>query len=279
MQSPFLGLIVFAIILLSNLVRNWRARKYESGVEAKPSSADANSGSGDADKGPTGGPSILVRRLAQLLNTAGIGLPLWVLFWPYPYWLLVVYQAVLPAVAVILTILFPKLFCLGRTSDGRFDIWNAYWAPAWGLFLRMFYSYDMIDWKPLIVATLICTALTTLIMTRRNMPIGMLFWTILTAAYWAGAIGEANALFDRSPGTVFRSKVLDRYIQDDSHTRHPTGLHYYIGLSPWGPLSAAYDVEVGQSVYDQVGDSGFACVHFHPGAFGLGWASVSACDW
>jgi hypothetical protein len=105
--------------------------------------------------------------------------------------------------------------------------------------------------------------------TQRWMLLGL---GLVTAAYAFGAIGEADALLDRSQVTVLRSQVLDKHI---SYGRAKT---YHLKLAPWGPMSEGGDVSVAQAVYDRLEAGSTACIVLRAGALGMPWFIVLPCQ-
>ena len=88
-------------------------------------------------------------------------------------------------------------------------------------------------------------------------------WLQPVAAYSLGDVGEANALFDHSQLSVFRSQVMSKYVTSGKTTR------YHLRLAPWGPHDEPSDVTVPYTLYDRLQPGNQACVRLHQGALGM----------
>src|SRR5262249_4860759 len=149
-------------------------------------------------------------------------------------------------------------------------------VPAFVLMLRVLFDFNLVDWTPPIAAAAACAVVFVIVTAAADGSLRTRRWTLLgiglvAAVYAFGAIGEADALFDRSPVMVLRSQVLDKHI---SYGKTKT---YHLKLAAWGPMSEGGDVSVTQAVYDRLEAGSTACIVLRSGALGMPWFIVLAC--
>ena len=219
----------------------------------------------------------LAKKTAAGLKFTAIVLGLWSIVVPFPHPLVIVSLAVLPALAIALTLLSRELFHVGPgTNDARANLGMVAVFPALAIMARMLFDNYMVSWLPLIGAAVLGMALSTvalMICNRdlRQQPLKPLLVGLCTAIYAFGTIGEANALLDNSPATVFQSRILDKHIYHGKRTS------YHLKLAPWGPLHETGDINVPSDVYNELEVNKMACVLVRRGALEMPWFSVQAC--
>lgn len=217
------------------------------------------------------------RRIAGVLDFAAIGVVLWCFIWPQPYPLLIASLAALPVLALILVVASRGLFRIGiGATDAHANLGTLCALPACAIVARMLFDLNMIDWTPLIAAAVVCTAIFMAALAIADRGLRRQRWMLLgvgllTGAYALGAIGEANALLDRSPASIVRSQILEKHVTYGKRTT------YHFQLAPWGPLTEASDVSVSRELYDRLEPGNPACLLLRSGALGMPWFIVLPC--
>jgi hypothetical protein len=209
------------------------------------------------------------------LDAAAVGVTFWCFIWPRPYPILIISLAALPVLALILVLLSRGLFRIGiGATDAHANVGTVCALPACAIMVRPLLDFNMVAWVPLIVAAVVCAALSAAVLAiadrglRRWMLLGV---ALLAAAYALGVIGETNALLDRSRVVVFHSQVLDK------HINYGKGKTYHLKLSPWGPIGEPGDTSVSRDVYERLQPGDPTCMLLHSGALGMPWFIVLAC--
>ena len=100
-------------------------------------------------------------------------------------------------------------------------------------------------------------------------PIFAIFCAI-GLTYGFGAVTQANALLDRSPGISYSVIVQGKHINHGKHTS------YYLKLSPWGPQTRTSELRVSRDIYDPIQCGDVALLVLQKGAFGLNWYYLRA---
>jgi hypothetical protein len=93
---------------------------------------------------------------------------------------------------------------------------------------------------------------------------------LMSLLYGHVAVREADTLFDRSPKTVYESRVVG----DRGHTRR--GPRAY-SIEPWGPVKASAQATIPQfGHYFKIGEP--ICMVLSKGALGVPWYIAQRCD-
>jgi Bacterial PH domain len=217
------------------------------------------------------------RKIAYALNLVAGAALLWSFFMPQPYPLVIASLTALPILAVVLVASSRGLFRIGiRATEAHASLGAVCMLPALAVMLRMLFDLNMVNSLPLIgaaagAAVLFTPAIVVADRALHRKPWMLLGVALCTAAYAYGVLGEANALLDRSPRSVFQSQILGKHISTGKHTS------YYFRLAPWGPRTEPGDVSVPQAVYDRLQPGNPACVLLRDGALGMPWFLVLTC--
>jgi hypothetical protein len=93
---------------------------------------------------------------------------------------------------------------------------------------------------------------------------------LMSLLYGHIAVREVNTLFDRSPKTVYESRV----VRDRGHTRH--GPHVY-SIEPWGPVKDGAEAIIPPlGHYFRIGEP--VCMVLRKGALGVPWYTAQRCQ-
>ena len=217
------------------------------------------------------------RKIARVLDILTIAVLAWCFIDPRPYPLLIASLVALPVLALILVALSRGLFRIGvGPTAAHANLGRVCALPAFGIMTRMLFDLNMVYALSLIEAAAVSAAVFVVALAIADRSLRVRPWMLLgiglvTGVYGFGAIGEANALLDRSPVSMLRSQIIDKHVTSGKATI------YYFKLAPWGPRSEPDDVHVPHALYDRLEPGNMACVWLHEGAFGMPWFIVLAC--
>jgi hypothetical protein len=217
------------------------------------------------------------RRIGFALDMVSIALVLWSFIDPRPYPWVIGGLAALPLLALVLIVISRGLFRIGiGAAHAHANLGTACALPAFAIMLRKMFDLNMVDELPLIAAAAICTmvfiaAIALADRDLRSRPWMLVGLALCAGAYAFGALGEANALLDRSPSSVLRSQIIDKHITYGKATT------YYFRLAPWGTRSEPADVSVSHDLYDRLEPRNSVCLLLRDGALHMPWFIVGAC--
>jgi len=217
------------------------------------------------------------RKVARCLDFVMLAVVLWSFIDPRPYPYVIASLAALPIVALILVATSRGLYRIGIDATAAYaNVSSLCAVPAFALMVRVLFDFNLVDWMPPVAAAAACAVIFVIVVAAADRSLRTRRWTLLgigliTAAYAFGAIGEADALLDRSPVKVLRSQVLDK------HITYGKTKSYHLKLAAWGPMSEGGDVSVSQAVYDRLEPRSTACIVLRSGALGMPWFIVLAC--
>jgi hypothetical protein len=210
---------------------------------------------------------------AKVLNwIAGIAAA-WGFFYPRPYQLAMATLGIVPLVAIAMLATGGALYQVrGRRNDARADLSIAFLLPGLVMALRGLLDFNLLEWMPIIKATIAGTVLLTILLASRGMRESR--WAILpfSVVYLFGAMTQANTLLDRSKRQVFPVRVLNKRISNGNTTT------YYFQVEPWGPRPGVNEINVPSSIYGAVSAGQNACVLLWKGAMQAPWYIVRTCQ-
>jgi len=212
------------------------------------------------------------RTIAKVLNIAAVMGIVWAIFYPRPYYLMLLTIGLMPWVAIVLCAKYGRLFSIEDAVkvSARADLTRLILGPAIIIGLRALFDTHLLEPIQLIRPTIVGTfALVGCILwvepglrTRKGY---ILVLAVMVASYPAGAIALANEILDRAQPELFRVRV------DQMRHTSGKGATAYFNVTPWGPFKEHNEIKVPWLVYRQhsVGDS--ICISFHSGAFDMSW--------
>lgn len=201
----------------------------------------------------------------------------WTWFYPKPYWLAVLALAVLPWAAVYVTARYSGAVVINeKKRDSHPGVGVPFIMPGLILALRVIYDTTPLVWKqPLVFSTVVSAVLAFAAwkvdgQIQRKPAITILLF-VLGLAYGYGITMEANALFDRTAVTVYRTAIVQKYVSSGRSTT------YNFRLAPWGPMTNGDHVQIPRRFYNekQVGDA--VCICMRQGALNIPWYFVRDC--
>jgi hypothetical protein len=219
------------------------------------------------------------KKLANAFNGLTWAAALWGFFYPKPYAAALLVVALLPWAAVILAAKSHGLYRLDAPrNDVRPNLAAPMYLPGFVLLMRAVQDVGVLDWQLALTYAVLATCIVFLaavrsdptLWERRSVAVAMFG---IMGAYGYGAVVLGNSQFDAAAGQDYRVQVLRMHY---SHGSKSTS--YYLTLAPWGPRPQPEDVSVTRALYAVTQPGGQVCTHQGPGALGIGWYVVKACD-
>jgi len=216
---------------------------------------------------------IVAKTLSGISAVAG----LWGYFVARPYLPMVSVLAALPLIALILLLRTRNLYQVeGRNTDARPSLALPLIAPSLVLALRAVLDFNLLEWKPIAVVTILVALLLTFAIAAsdsslRQRPAMVILFSLFTVAYGYGIAVQANVLPDRSTPQLFHATLTGKRESSGKTTT------YYLELSPWGPQSGSNDVTVQYDLYRNVAAGDTVCVWLYPGVLYAQWYQVTTC--
>lgn len=199
----------------------------------------------------------------------------WGVFFPWPYRLTVGVLIVFPIFAVVAARLFSGAIKFDAPKgSGEPTIGIPMLFSSLALALRAVFDFQILNWQsfwvPFVVisAALYVLTLVNVMDVRRKVEF-LLTAVFICIAYGYGVTITLNGSFDSKAPTVYNTQVIGKRVY--SGKKHTS---YYLKVSPWGPRSAAEDVEVSNSIYQSrnVGDQ--VRVFVRQGVLSIPWFYV-----
>jgi hypothetical protein len=220
-------------------------------------------------------------RIAKYLNGAGALLSVGAItilmdFISGYYWWLIAALSVLPVLAVMIVIASRGLFSIDSEDpwhSARPNLAGLFVAPAIALALRAWLDINVLDWqRALEIAAIAGLAVGLLSLAARSKAKYSAVMLLVFSLIWAsGATVFYNSYFDTSAPSVFRTPITGM------HKTSGKTASYYLKLEPWGPRTAAQDVEVARDFYDTASVGTAVCVYLLSGALDVRWFEVWRC--
>ena len=217
------------------------------------------------------------RRIARWITSATFVVCGWVIFYPRPYDLAIACAVIMPWIAVITAARGGPLYRVNTSPhDVGADLSAAVMLPGFALALRALFDGQVFDWEKLLMATIVATAICVFLMVWLLRELRADTGTIgivglIMMAYGYGVVGLANTRLDDGEPTTYPARVLGAHVSSGRSSSH------YLELGPWGPRTAAEDVDVGKEYYAIGSQRETVCVYLYPGALGARWYVVWDC--
>jgi len=216
------------------------------------------------------------RQIAYILDGGAVTATGWAYIDPQPYPIIMGAMIAMPWVAIAMIVISKDTFAIDDDpKNGRASLAALFICPGLVLALRVMTDMHVLEWKPVLVATLVGLILFALILAvtdhwkRRSSFIAAV---LLSTAYCYGATVMLNGLLDRSEAKVYPVKVLAKHV---SRSRKSTTYHFEI--APWGPMFQNDDVNVTGFLYQQVRVGQNICVILREGALKVPWFGLEVC--
>jgi hypothetical protein len=216
------------------------------------------------------------RKIAQLLTYAAYAAAAWVWFYPHPYTLAVLVNAVLPWLAIALCWKYGRSFTIedpGKNS-AQADLTPLLIFPGIVLSLRALLDTQLVDWHALILPSITGTVLMAWVVVRAapalRQRIGkLLLLSLFLLWYQASALTLANVQADYSQPDQYRTTVLGK--------RHTTGkgATQYFSVTAWGESDKDNnEVQVSRPLYQATAVGDTVCISRRAGALRMAWYTV-----
>lgn len=216
------------------------------------------------------------RKIAQLLTYVSYAAAAWVWFYPHPYTLAVLVNAVLPWLAIALCWKYGRSFTIedpGKNS-AQADLTLLLIFPGIVLSLRALLDTQLVDWHALILPSITGTVLMAWVVVRAapalRQRIGkLLLLSLFLLWYQASALTLANVQADYSQPDQYHATVLGK--------RHTTGkgATQYFSVTAWGESEKDNnEVQVSRPLYQATAVGDTVCISRRAGALRMAWYTV-----
>jgi hypothetical protein len=189
------------------------------------------------------------KALTKPLNIAGVIAAIWAFLFPLPYNAAVLTCALVPVVSLlVMASLKGRItFETKKRKTEEPYLTFALAAPPVALVWRALNDFHILVfdsiWAPAMIVSLIFTALIFFFSADvKRKPVYILVILIFGFMYGYGMVVEANCLPDKSVPRTYTAKVLDK------RTSYTSKSHsYYIKVTPWGPKTEEYEINIKKS--------------------------------
>jgi hypothetical protein len=218
------------------------------------------------------------RKVARYATWVNVGLIAWAYIYPHPYELVIFVLALLPWVAVWIMARSPGLYTLNAPrGSGRPDLTVLVISPGFLLTLRAIMDVQILDWQRLLLWAMVAAAalmggVLWAVPAAREKPSTAALTLALILAYGYGVCALGDAVLDRSDGASYTTTVDGKHVTSGRNKRP------MLRLAPWGPRAAEDNVAVPWDLYYRTNVGDKICVQLHPGALGVPWYRVTACQ-
>jgi hypothetical protein len=211
------------------------------------------------------------KKTAKTLSTVSIVTVVWGFFYPRPYDVSMLLLALLPWIGIEIMRRSRGLLRADELkNDAHPSVAYALIFPGFILCLRAVLDYDVLQsaYAAALYVIVGCALFTAILMfdpTQRS-RLGILpVFFLVGIAYGYGAIVEANARFDRSPGIAYTATVQNKQIISGK------SMTYELDLSSWGPKPGSNKLDVSSSTYNQIQTGQSVQLKLKMGALGVRW--------
>ncbi len=211
------------------------------------------------------------RKTAKILSNISIASVVWGFFYPRPYEISVLLLALLPWIGIEIMRRSHGLFRADELkNDAHPSVAFALIFPGAVLCVRAVLDYDVLQTVYAVALYVLvgCALFTAILIfdpSQRNRRGTLPVFFLVGLAYGYGAIVEANAQLDRSPGIPYTAIVQNKKIISGR------GTTYKLDLSSWGPKARTNELDVSSSTYKQIQTGQTVQLKLKTGALGVHW--------
>jgi uncharacterized protein (DUF697 family) len=162
-----------------------------------------------------------------------------------------------------------------RKSDPRAELCYALIAVSFGFLLRN-RGIHLVSLRPLgmliVFVAFAYFAAFFRASSESSTPMGALFGLLFLAAFYGYAMAiTANTVDDHSTAITYTAAVTGKHISSGRST------HYYLELSPWGPMQTRNSLSVSRTLYDEFAPGSQICLRLHDGRLHAPWYAPISC--
>ena len=222
---------------------------------------------------------IVLHKLTWLEYVA-MGFSAWFLFYPTPYYILLVILLLIPILGLFLNGLekpsIASLVEIDRNAKNEYDVADFIDIPAFIIFLRAIIDFELDSVMAVLVTSIIAFILILgfLFFTHKkieasskdkNWIYGSVIFCLYLYIY--GAVVSINCAFDTSTPKVYASKIIEKNIRRGTKGRKT----HYVKVLPWGHHYDAEDIKVSASEYETYSVSDKVNIEYKEGLLGIPW--------
>ncbi|MFZ6875680.1 hypothetical protein ACO0LF_26740 [Undibacterium sp. Di27W] len=236
--------------------------------------ADSNLGSSKAERLQR---LETAKRHAKLANGAALVFSFWLIVFPEPYDLLVLFNLILPWLALLMMKLANGMYQLdAKPTDVKPNLALMIIMPCVALMSRSMANINLVNHSAALLTALACglVLLTLGLLVDRALRskfVMILFMVVMFCVYGYGGVTLVNVRLDHAATTSYQVQVLSKRISNGKSTS------YHLQLAPWGPIRQSEDVTVDSTIFRSIAAGGMACVDLHRGGLHMPWYVVSTC--
>jgi hypothetical protein len=216
------------------------------------------------------------RRIARVLNVAGIAAGLWGIFYPHPYEWSLAALAVMPVAALLLVIFSKGMYTLDESMQAGDRIYPSlflFWTPpAAALALRAVFDINVLDWQLAALYSVMGGMLLALIAQgapRRKIKYTWAGLAFIFSLWCFGVTLFYNQMFDQQRLATYEPRLIQKFKAD---------FQYRFKLEPWGSLTEPASYMVWDtSWYANAEPGDRICVFPHAGTLRIRWVEVMPC--
>lgn len=208
------------------------------------------------------------------LNYAGIGVAVWLWFYPRPFE--VVFSAAVLFIVLAAIYLFRHQNVMDINSDDRKtaypNVFSALIYPSAGILICGFIQFDLLkftDCLPYALALItvlgvLCAALYLRDASKDKWG-NFIVVMVAVITFSIGSVIDVNCAFDHSPSKNYPATVLAMHYTSGKHST------YYLTLNNYGPLGGRDEIEVPRYVYNEVQINGRVNIYLKKGVLNIPW--------
>jgi hypothetical protein len=214
-------------------------------------------------------------KLGLYLFLAAKPVLLWTMFFPRPYLFAVAFAAAMPFIEWVVWAMIDR-----RSIRSGSNLLMLLFIPGIALLIRAVFDAQLLDWTSALIAALAISLALALpvalgmgVRVRRlaGRAVVLLILAFLVFPYALGSTALADLLFDREPGELHWSTIMDKSVSTGKVTE------WHLRIAPWGKLAEPMRVSISRQFYDVAVPGQIVCVDLRSGALQIPWYTVSYC--
>ncbi|GAB3934397.1 hypothetical protein [Mucilaginibacter myungsuensis] len=211
------------------------------------------------------------KKIASYTNYIGIAIGIWAGFYPNPYNIAICVALIFPVVALFVLSRYKNIISPVDTGGARPAISWAMLAPSFGLMIRSFKDYDLLnEWEVLLPAccafAISCLAFYLALPKKEANKYDWLWVSLFAIPYCYAATIHLNCMADNSPPLKFNTSVQNKYT-----SKSKGNTHYHLTLTPWQRHQEPIEIEVTRTEYEQTPVDGPVGGHIKRGLLSIKW--------
>lgn len=222
---------------------------------------------------------VAAQRITKAINITGGITGLWLIFYPKPYFYLVMGAVAIPLMSLMVIKSYGGLIRFDERKNSAYP--SLFWSIlicSMALLLRSILDYNIYEYSNAWLLSLTVAVIYLGILLTGNKEFGfkdkkeivtIVGVSLIITCYSFGSVITLNCLLDQSQPEAYSSEVEGKRVSSGKSTI------YYLQLSRWGKQAESDEVSVSKEMYDATDVNDPVTVYLMRGRFDIPWFEIT----